>query len=132
MNAELDTEQTVSVRKDTRTHLVEELVAFGERKDLLGSVDDIRRSHGGSTTVRIAVTDGVAALIAAVEAEPWAVRHTPVARDDQAIDVVVNDLDAARQALPGLIAGLGLGLRRFDELEVSLEEVFVDLVGVNR
>ena len=97
-----------------------------------GSVDDIRRSHGGSTTVRIAVTDGVAALIAAVEAEPWAVRHTPVARDDQAIDVVVNDLDAARQALPGLIAGLGLGLRRFDELEVSLEEVFVDLVGVNR
>ena len=46
--------------------------------------------------------------------------------------VVVNDLDAARQAIPGLIAGLGLGLRRFDELEVSLEDVFVNLVGVNR
>ena len=97
-----------------------------------GTVDELRRSHGGSTTVRIAVTGGIGALVAAVEAEPWCVRHTPVPHDGQATDVVVSDLDAARQALPGLLARLGLGLRRFDELEVSLEDVFVGLVGVDR
>ena len=97
-----------------------------------GSVDELRRSHGGSTTVRIAVTERVDALAVAVRAEPWCVRITPVLRDAQAIDVVVSDLPAARQASPGIVAGLGLGLRRFDELEVSLEDVFVDLVGVNR
>ncbi|MGM0386133.1 MAG: ATP-binding cassette domain-containing protein [Actinomycetota bacterium] len=97
-----------------------------------GSVADLRRSHGGSTAVRIAVTEGIAALVAAVESEPWCVRHTPVPGDGQATDVVVSDLAAARQAVPGIMAGLGLGLRRFDELEASLEEVFVGLVGVNR
>ena len=97
-----------------------------------GTVADLRRSHGGSTTVRIAVTDGIGALTAAVAAEPWCVRQTPVSGDDQAIDVIVSDLAAARQAAPGIVAGLGLGLRRFDELEVSLEDVFVGLVGVNR
>ena len=62
---------------------------------------------------------------------PAAVLGPLVERIDH-VGLAVNDLDAARQALPGLSAGLGLGLRRFDELEVSLEEVFVDLVGVNR
>jgi ABC-2 type transport system ATP-binding protein len=97
-----------------------------------GSVAELRRSHGGSTTVRIAVTDGIGALVAAVEAEDWCVRHTPVPGDGQSTDVVVSDLAAARQAVPGIVAGLGLGLRRFDELEASLEEVFVGLVGVKR
>ncbi len=97
-----------------------------------GSVAELRRSHGGSTTVRIAVTDGIQGLVAAVESEPWCVRHAPVAGDGEATDVVVSDLEAARRAVPGIVAGLGVGLRRFDELEASLEEVFVGLVGVGR
>ncbi len=97
-----------------------------------GSVAELRRAHGGSTTVRIAVTDGIERVVAAVAAEPWCVRHAPVVDDGQATDVVVSDLAAARRAVPGIVAGLGVGLRRFDELEASLEEVFVGLVGVNR
>ena len=86
--------------------------------------------HGG--TVLVTRDAAQVPLAVAVRAEPWCVRITPVLRDAQAIDVVVSDLPAARQASPGIVAGLGLGLRRFDELEVSLEDVFVDLVGVNR
>jgi len=97
-----------------------------------GSVAELRRAHGGSTTVRIAVTEGIDRVVAAVAAEPWCVRHAPVVDDGQATDVVVSDLAAARRAVPGIVAGLGVGLRRFDELEASLEEVFVGLVGVNR
>ncbi len=97
-----------------------------------GTVADLRRSHGGSTTVRIAVTDGIAALVDVVQREPWCVRQAPVPGDGGATDVVVSDLEAARRAVPGIVAGLGVGLRRFDELEASLEEVFVNLVGVGR
>jgi len=97
-----------------------------------GTVEELRRSHGGSTTVRIAVTEGITALVAAIAREPWCVRHAPVPGDRQATDVVVNDLEAARRSVPGIVAGLGLGLRRFDELEASLEDIFVDLVGVRR
>ena len=97
-----------------------------------GSVEDLRRAHGGATTFRLAVTDGVDRLAAAVAAEPWCVRCTPAVRDDGALDVVVGDLAGARMRVPVLVAGLGLGLRRFDEVEASLEDVFVDLVGGRR
>lgn len=97
-----------------------------------GSVDELRRTHGGSTTVRIAVTDGIERLRAALDTQPWCVRHAPVPKDDEAVDVVVSDLGAVREALPGLLAGLGLGVRRFVEAEASLEDVFVGLVGGGR
>lgn len=97
-----------------------------------GSVEDLRRSHGGATTFRLAVTGGVERLTSALAAEPWCVRHTPVAGDPGALDLVVGDLDAARLRVPALVAGLGLGLRRFDEEEASLEDVFVELVGARR
>jgi hypothetical protein len=41
----------------------------------------------------------------------------------------VLDLAAAPRAIPEAVAGLGLGLRRFELAEASLEEVFVELVG---
>jgi hypothetical protein len=78
------------------------------------------------------VTDGVDRLAAAVAAEPWCVRCSRALGDDGGLDVVVGDLAAARVRVPVLVAGLGLGLRRFDEVEASLEDVFVDLVGAGR
>jgi ABC-2 type transport system ATP-binding protein len=38
-------------------------------------------------------------------------------------------LAQAQRAIPEAVAGLGLGLRRFELAEASLEEVFVELVG---
>ena len=40
----------------------------------------------------------------------------------------VVDLEAAYREVPALVARLGLALRRFEADEVSLEDVFVDLV----
>jgi hypothetical protein len=42
--------------------------------------------------------------------------------------VVVDDLGLARRRVPVLIAQLGLGLVRFEQIETSLEDVFVSLV----
>jgi len=43
--------------------------------------------------------------------------------------LAVLDLAQAQRAIPEAVAGLGLGLRRFELAEASLEEVFVELVG---
>ncbi len=45
------------------------------------------------------------------------------------LSVAVSDIDAAQHALPAIIAERGLGLRRFEGGEVTLEDVFVDFVG---
>lgn len=101
-----------------------------------GTVPELRAAHGGSTTVRVAVTDGVDRLAAALAAEPWCLRCAPAAPagplDPAALDVVVADLAAARLRVPVIVAGLGVGLRHFDEVEASLEDVFVGLVGAGR
>jgi hypothetical protein len=41
----------------------------------------------------------------------------------------VTDLEVAFKRLPRVVAAQGLALRRLDASEVSLEEVFVDLVA---
>ena len=45
------------------------------------------------------------------------------------IEIRVSDIDTAREAVPAAVAAERLGLIRFDAGEVTLEEVFVDLVG---
>jgi ABC-2 type transport system ATP-binding protein len=45
------------------------------------------------------------------------------------LSITVSDLDAARVAIPAVVAERGVGLVRLEAGEVSLEEVFVDLVG---
>ncbi len=58
--------------------------------------------------------------------EPWV---TDVARDDDVITMSVSDVEAGQRAVPGIVARRGVAMRRFEGGEVSLEEVFVDLVG---
>jgi len=50
-------------------------------------------------------------------------------RDGSTLNITVTDLDAAARAIPVAIAAAGLGLRRFETGEASLEEVFVSVVG---
>lgn len=49
--------------------------------------------------------------------------------DGPRLRLTVSDLAGAQRALPEAIAALGLGLRRLETGEVSLEDVFVELVG---
>ena len=47
---------------------------------------------------------------------------------DQRVVVAVTDAGAAQRAIPAVVANRGMGLRRLETVEVSLEDVFVDLV----
>jgi ABC-2 type transport system ATP-binding protein len=86
-------------------------------------IDDLRRRTGRHRL--LVAVDDAARLTAAVEGQPWlaATETTPgLAR------LTVTDLAAAQRAVPALVAGLGLRLERLETDELSLEEVFVDLV----
>jgi ABC-2 type transport system ATP-binding protein len=88
------------------------------------AIDDLRSRHGGSQRVVIEVSDPQA-LVAALAGQPWA---GAVKRDGSELVVEVTDLEVAFREVPALVARLGLALRRFEADEVSLEDVFVDLV----
>jgi ABC-2 type transport system ATP-binding protein len=87
-------------------------------------IDELRARHGGSQRVVIETSDPQS-LEAALATEPWA---GAVQRDGRELVVEVTDLEEAYIAVPALVARLGLPLRRFEADEVSLEDVFVDLV----
>jgi ABC-2 type transport system ATP-binding protein len=90
-----------------------------------GTVDDLRQRYGGSVRYALDVDADTPRVVEALAAESWAGRVTPT---ETGLDVVVNDLVQARRRVPVLIAQLGVGLVRFEQIETSLEDVFVSLV----
>lgn len=87
---------------------------------------DLKSRYGGTRLV-VEVTAEADALAAAFSAAPWSAEvHRP---ENGTIAVVVKDLAEARRAIPAAVASRGVGLVRLEAGEVSLEEVFVDLVG---
>jgi ABC-2 type transport system ATP-binding protein len=85
------------------------------------------KARYGATRITVEVTEGADELAALFAAAPWA---SEVARlGNGSLSVTVSDLDAARHAIPAAVAERGVGLKRLEAGEVSLEEVFVDLVG---
>ena len=87
-------------------------------------IDELKARHGGAHRV-IIEADDPRRLQEALAAEDWA---AAVTRDGRELLVEVVDLEAAYRQVPVLVARLGLALRRFEADEVSLEDVFVDLV----
>jgi ABC-2 type transport system ATP-binding protein len=87
-------------------------------------IDELKARHGGAHRVVIDVDDRPR-LQEALAAEAWA---AAVNRDGRELLVEVVDLEAAYRQVPALVARLGLSLRRFEADEVSLEDVFVDLI----
>jgi len=69
-------------------------------------------------------------LAAALEGSAW-LRAVEVA-EDGGLRLATDDLEAAQRELPALVARLGLALRRLESDELSLEDVFVDLVQGER
>ena len=88
-------------------------------------IDELKTRHGGGHVVSVEVDDP-ARLAAALAAEPWV---KEASRDGRELSIDVTDLETAFSELPGVVAAQGLALRRLDAAEVSLEEVFVDLVA---
>ncbi len=66
-------------------------------------------------------------LAAALAHAPWV---TAIERSGgERVVLAVSDVERARREIPAAAAAHGLGLRRLESVEVSLEDVFVDLVG---
>jgi ABC-2 type transport system ATP-binding protein len=99
-------------------------VLAGGRVVEQAAIDELRARHGGAQRVVIETSDP-AALEAALADEAWA---GAARRDGREIILEVTDLEQAYRAVPALVARLDLPLRRFEADEVSLEDVFVDLV----
>jgi len=76
--------------------------------------------------LRLEVEGSQVELEAALRAAPW-LTSLDVARDGS-LELSVSDLPLAQREVPALVVRLGLGLRRFEGGEVSLEDVFVQLV----
>ena len=88
------------------------------------------KSRYGTSKLVVGVTGEADALAARFAAEPWATEVSR--RENGALEITVADLAEARRAVPAAVAATGVGLTRFESGEVSLEEVFVDLVGGER
>ena len=73
----------------------------------------------------IEVEGDPAALIRDLERRPWL---RSIERDEGRLTLAVSDLKAAQRELPAAIAAADLGLKRFEGAEVSLEDMFVELV----
>jgi len=73
----------------------------------------------------IEVEGDPAALIRDLERRPWL---RSIERDEGRLMLAVSDLKAAQRELPAAIAAANLGLKRFERAEVSLEDMFVELV----
>jgi ABC-2 type transport system ATP-binding protein len=72
------------------------------------------------------VTEGTESIAEELRRQPWA---QSVEVDGETIAMAVADVEEAQVAVPAIVSARGLGMRRFEGGEVSLEEVFVDLVG---
>jgi len=75
----------------------------------------------------IEVDGDPAMLVRDIEGRPW-LQHIEGAGEGEQITLVVADLSAAQRELPAAIAAAGLGLKRFEGAEKSLEDAFVELV----
>jgi ABC-2 type transport system ATP-binding protein len=88
-------------------------------------IDELRLRRGGLSRLAVEV-DEPQRLAAALEGAAW-LRAVAVAEDGN-LRLATDDLEAAQRELPALVARLGLALRRLESNELSLEDVFVDLV----
>lgn len=77
--------------------------------------------------LEVRVSEGASDLAAVIAAQPWAT--TVDLAESGAISIAVSDLGLAQRRVPEIVASKGLALERFDLAEVSLEDVFVELVG---
>ncbi len=87
-------------------------------------IDELKARHGGGHRVVVEVDDRDK-LLRAIDDAGWLRGVEP---HDEELVLDVTDLDTAFREVPAAVAGQGLALRRLEAAEVSLEEVFVDLV----
>lgn len=87
------------------------------------TVDELRSRAGARVAVEAA--GDVEAVERALSAAPWC---RAVTRSGVRVEIQASDLAAAQREVPAILTRVGAGLVRFETVEPTLEEVFVDLV----
>ncbi len=125
----------------TDVERVSEAVAVieGGRVVRQGPIEALRADVGGGTGRWVlqlspsAEPSAARALLEALSQQSWLAGVEEITVDGRAAyDLRLGDpreAEAVGRAVPRLLADAGLGLTRFEPLERSLEDVFVDLVG---
>ena len=86
------------------------------------------RSRFAQNAIKIEVIGDSQKFIKALEAKKWT---QVVEKQNGAILLTAFDLPAAHQEIPRMLVDLELGLRRLDQVELNLEDIFVRLVNGN-
>ncbi len=95
-----------------------------------GDTHEIRnRSGSRAMTVELNSASEAAELAKMIKRESWLVQLN---RLGDSLTLSVTDLHTAQLALPRYIADQGFRLRKLETGEASLEDIFVDLVGVRK
>ena len=89
-------------------------------------IDELKSRYAAHRLV-LEVTSEAAWFAEVLRRQAWA--QSVDMDDDGTITMSVEDVEQAQLAVPRIVAERGVGIRRFEGGEVSLEEVFVDLVG---
>jgi len=89
-------------------------------------IDELKARYG-ARRITLEVDRDAEALAHRIESQAWATGVEILT--DGALSVAVVDVAEAGRAVPMLVVEQGLSLLRLESGEVSLEEVFVDLVG---
>lgn len=92
------------------------------------TIEELKRRHGRSQGLLVEVDDPEL-LSRALVGLDW-VRQ--VERHGATLRISVNSMATAERVLPAVLANTRLALHRLEAEEVSLEEVFVELVGQGR
>ncbi len=90
------------------------------------SIDQLRERHGDKRRITVEVDDA-RTLAQHLRTVAWAQTVAPLG--DNGLRIGTDDLATAQRALPRLVADLDLRLSSLRADELSLEDVFVDLVG---
>jgi ABC-2 type transport system ATP-binding protein len=90
------------------------------------AIDELRRRRHGLNRLVIDVDDP-GRLADALVGQPWLRAVAPA--ESGGLVLSVDDLVAAQRALPHVLAAAGVALERLETNELSLEDVFVGLVG---
>jgi len=89
-------------------------------------VDELKARYG-VYKMAVSVTAQTDQLAEELDKAPWAAAVERA--EDGRLVITVSDVDAARVAIPKAVSKWNVGLRSLEAVEVSLEDVFVELVG---
>lgn len=89
-------------------------------------IDELKARYGVQK-IALEVTGEHEVLLEAFRHAPWASAVERVANGR--LELTVADVAAAQVEVPAAVAARGVGIRRLETVEVTLEDVFVDLVG---